>query len=175
MRRRALLFLLAAALLVPVAIPACRRVVYDIVTSERLVRVPRSAQSEFDIDTRVELPATLGEDKTVDSTTLDLEARNLNLENPVTVDLSIADANEPGLFRPIITFDLAAGETRTFHVVHTDPEDALVRATQTEELIIRFQSVSPAPGIGEIEFRFTFHVLAHKETPGTGPGTLLFY
>ena len=40
---------------------------------------------------------------------------------------------------------------------------------------IRFDSRSPEPGIGELEFRFTIYVLAHKETPGTGAGTLLFY
>jgi hypothetical protein len=174
-RRRLAAILLVALVLAPLAVLACRRVVYDIMTSERLVRVPHSSKSTFEIDTHIEIPETLGEDKTVDSATLDLVASNMNTENPVSVDITIADEDEPGNFRPIIAFELAAGETRTFQVVQTEPEDALVHATQTKELILRFESVSPSPGIGEIEFRFTVRVLAHKETPGTGPGTLLFY
>jgi hypothetical protein len=157
------------------AAPACRRTVFDIVTSERVVRAPRSVRTTFTLDTRIELPSTLGVDKTVDSSTLDLTTTNFNTTNPVTVALSIADADNPGLFRPVVTYELASGETRQIRVVQTQPDDALVRATQTDALIIRFDSTSPAPGIGEIEFRFTVRVLAHKETPGTGAGTLLFY
>jgi hypothetical protein len=166
---------LGSALIV-LAVPACRRTVFDIVTHERIVSVPRSSRTQFTIDTgRIDLPASLGVDKTVDSSTLDLTAQNFNIENPVTVDLSIADAEEPGLFRPVVTFDLGPGETRQIQVVHTQPEEALVRATQTTFINIRFISTSPTPGIGEIEFRFSVRVLAHKETPGTGAGTLLFY
>jgi hypothetical protein len=167
--------ILGAALIV-LAVPACRRTLFDIVTHERTVSVPSSSRTTFTIDTgRIELPASLGVDKTVDSSTLDLTAHNFNAANPVTVDLSIADAESPGLFRPVVTFDLDPGETRQIQVVHTQPDEALVRATQTTSINIRFISTSPTPGIGEIEFRFTVRVLAHKETPGTGAGTLLFY
>jgi hypothetical protein len=176
MRARRLRLPLLCAALVALAIPACRKTIFDIVTHERIVSVPRSSRSTFTIDTgRIQLPASLGTDKTVDSSTLDLTAQNFNEANAVTVDLSIADAEQPGLFRPVVTFDLAPGETREIRVVHTQPEEALVRATQTESINIRFVSTSAAPGIGEIEFRFTVRVLAHKATPGTGAGSLLFY
>jgi hypothetical protein len=175
MRRRHVRIALLVTALVATSIPACRRTLFDITTNERVVRVPRSAKSEFVLDTRIELPSTLGVDKTVDSTTLNLTSTNLNTTNPVHVDLSIADAETPGLFRPVTSYDLDAGETREIRVVQTEPDDALVRATQTLAVIVRFDSTSPAPGIGELEFRFTLRVLAHKDTPGTGAGTLLFY
>ena len=172
-RRFHLAVLLTA--LVAMAVPACRKTLFDIVTSERVVRGPRSNKTQFTIDSRVELSTTLGADKIVDSSTLDLTATNLNTENPVTVDLTIAEGSQPGLFRPLIKFDLEPGETRDLQVVQTEPEDALVRAAQAKTLIIRFDSTSPVPGIGELEFRFKVRVLAHKATPGTGAGTLLFY
>ena len=166
-----------AAALVATGISACRETFFDILTSERTVIVPESPnRTTFRVDTgRIELPASLGADKTVDSATLLLIATNRNALNPVTVDLTIADSREANVFRPLVTFTLAAGETREIEVVQTEPDDALVRATQSEAINIRFDSVSPARGIGEIEFRFTVRVLAHKETPGMGPGTLLFY
>jgi hypothetical protein len=172
-RRFQLAFLLTA--LAVMAIPACRRTLFDIVTNERVVRGPRSNKTQFTIDSRVELSTTLGTDKTVDSSTLNLTATNLHPDNPVTVDLSIAEGTQPGLFRPLIRFDLDPGETRDLQVVQTEPDDALVRAAQAKVLIIRFDSTSPVAGIGELEFRFKVRVLAHKETPGTGAGTLLFY
>lgn len=157
--------------------PGCREVVYDILTDERLVRVPESSRDEFTIDTgRIELPSRLGTDKTIDSATLELTATNFNLENAVTVDISAASSLNPNVFGPIASgIELQPGETRMITVVQTGPEDALVTASQSESVNIRFESNSPAPGIGEIEFRFTIRVLAHKETPGTGAGTLLFY
>ena len=175
MRARRIQLAVLVTALVGMAVPACRRTLFDIVTSERVVRGPRSNKTQFTIDSRVELSTTLGTDKTVDSSTLDLTATNFNTVNPVTVDLSIAEGSTPGLFRPVIRFDLAAGETRDLRVVQTGPEDALVRAVQSRALIVRFDSKSPVAGIGELEFRFKVRVLAHKETPGTGAGTLLFY
>lgn len=155
----------------------CREVVYDILTNERIVRVPVSRKSEVTIDTgRIELPSRLGTDKTVDSATLNLTATNLNLENPVVVDISAASSLNPNVFGEITTgFRLDPGETRSIEVVQIGPQDPLVTATQSESVNIRFESTSPQPGIGEIEFRFTIRVLAHKETPGTGAGTLIFY
>ena len=166
-----------AAALVATGLAACRETFFDIVTSERIVTVPSSPnRTTFRIDTgRIELPASLGEDKTVDRATLLLIATNRNVTNPVTVDLSIADSRETNVFRPLSTFTLEPNETREIEIVHTQPEDALVRATQSKSINIRFDSTSPARGVGEIEFRFTVRVLAHKETPGMGPGTLLFY
>lgn len=169
---------LRALLVLPLVLAAsgCMRTVYDIVTEERLVRVPRSSQDEFQVDTgRIELPTKLGTDKVVESVTLDLEGTNLNQENPVTVDISAASSQEPNTFRPIATFEIGVDTSRTIQVVQTDPGDALVLATQSDFVNIRFESNSPRPGIGEIEFRFTIRVLAHKNTPGTGAGTLLFY
>jgi hypothetical protein len=64
---------------------------------------------------------------------------------------------------------------RRLRVVQTGAADGLVRATQSEAINVRFDARSPAPVIGEIEFRFTIRVVAHKQTPGTGAGTLLFY
>jgi hypothetical protein len=148
---------------------------FDIVTHEVLATVPPSSRSTVTINSRVELSATLGEDKTVDSATLELNARNFNVDNPVTVDISIADEDQPGLFRPVVTFDLAPSETRDIEVVQTEPDDALVRASQSSFVNLRFISTSPAPGIGQLEFRFRVRVIAHKSTPGSGPGTLLFY
>ncbi len=176
MRARTLTAVLVMVLVAtPLAVLGCRKVVFDIVTTERTVRTPQSGKEEFVLDTRIELPTTLGVDKTVDSATLDLSATNFNLDNPVTVDLTIADNEAPGFFRPIILFELQPGETRQFHIVQTAPDDGLVRASQTKSLTLRFDSVSPQPGIGELEFTFSVRILAHKETPGTGAGTLLFY
>lgn len=158
------------------AIAACRLTTFDIVSSERVVRVPQSNGTRFTIDTgAITLPASLGKDKTVDSATLDLTAINFNIANPVMVDIAVADAEEVNVFRPIASFELAPGETREIRVVQTGPNDGLVRATQSESINIRFDSRSPEPGIGEIEFRFKVRVLAHKETEGMGAGTLLFY
>lgn len=166
----------AAAVLAGLALAGCREVVYDIVTNERIVRVPATGRTEFTVDTGlIDLPSKLGLDKTIDSSTLTLTAMNLNLENPVTVELSSADNRNPNAFREVAVFDLQAGETREIVVVQTDPDDPLVTATQADAVNIRFHSISPAPGLGEIEFRFTIHVLAHKRTPGTGAGTFLFY
>lgn len=166
---------LAALPLVLVA-GACMEVVYDIVTEERLVRVPASDRTRLTVDTgRIELPTRIGTDKTIDSVTLDLTAENLNTVNPVTVDISAASSQEPNAFRPVATFEVGADATREIRVVQTDPAAALVLAVQSDFVNIRFDSVSPAPGIGEIEFRFTIRLLAHKRTPGTGAGTLLFY
>ena len=120
--------------------------------------------------------ATVGTDKTVDSATLLLTATNLNPDNPVVVAISAASSLNPNVFGEITSgLRLDPGETRTVRVSQTDSDDPLVTATQSESVNIRFDSRSPKPGIGELEFRFTIHVLAHKETPGTGAGTLLFY
>lgn len=155
---------------------ACLQTVYDITTSERLVRVPASEGTGFTIETgRIELPTRLGTDKSVDSVTLNLSAANLNAENPVTVEISAASSLEPNAFKPVATFDLGAGVARDIRVVQSAPGAALVLATQSDFVNIRFESRSPRQGIGEIEFRFTIRVLAHKRTPGTGAGTLLFY
>lgn len=149
---------------------------YDIRSDERLVQIPRTFFTRFVVETgAITLPASLGKDKTVDSATLDLEATNFNPQHPVSVDITVADAEAPNLFRPVASFDLDAGETRVLQIVQTGPGDGLVRASQSESINIRFDARSPAPEIGEIEFRFTIRVLAHKETPGTGAGTLLFY
>lgn len=168
---------LALGLFAAVLGGGCREVIYDILTDERIVRVPRSGKSEITIDTgRIELPSRLGTDKTVDSATLNLTAVNLNLENPVIVDISAASSLNPNVFGEITTgFQLDPGETRSIQVVQTGADDPLVTASQSESVNIRFESTSPRPGIGEIEFRFTIHVIAHKETPGTGAGTLIFY
>lgn len=173
-RRAACLAAVAATVALGVA---CREVVYDILTNERLVRVPRSSRDEITIDTgRIELPSKLGTDKTIDSATLNLTGTNLNLENAVDVDISAASSNNPNVFGEIATgFHLEPGETRSITVVQTEPDDPLVSASQSDAVNIRFDSTSPAPGIGEIEFRFTIRVLAHKDTPGTGAGTLIFY
>jgi hypothetical protein len=172
-RRAACLAAVAAAALGV----GCREVVYDILTNERLVRVPRSSRNEITIETgRIELPSKLGTDKTIDSATLNLTGTNLNLENSVDVDISASSSNNPNVFGEIATgFHLEPGETRSITVVQTEPEDPLVTASQSDAVNIRFDSTSPEPGIGEIEFRFTIRVLAHKETPGTGAGTLIFY
>ncbi|HUF90497.1 MAG TPA: hypothetical protein VMR66_11035 [Gemmatimonadota bacterium] len=164
--------LLAAAL-----VPGCREVVYDILTNERIVRVPVTSRNQFTIDTgNIVLPSRLGTDKTIESATLNLTATNFNLENPVVVDISAASSLNPSVFGPIASgVSLDPGETRSITVVQTGPDDALVTASQSESVNIRFDSTSPEPGIGEIEFRFTIRVLAHKETPGTGAGTLIFY
>lgn len=169
---RALAVCLAA---LPVA--GCREVIYDILTDERVVRVPASSRDAITMDTgRIELPARLGTDKTVDSATLVLTATNLNTENWVVVDISAASSLNPNVFGEITSgLRLDAGQTRTIRVEQTRPDDPLVAATQSESVNIRFDSNSPEPGIGELEFRFTIHVLAHKDTPGTGAGTLLFY
>lgn len=146
-------------------------------TDERLVRVPRSSRSQVRFETGpITLPTRLGTDKTVDSSTLQLTGTNLNLENPVVVDISVASSSRPNVFGPVATdFHLEPGETRSITVVQTEPDDPLVLAVQSESVNVRFDSTSPAPGIGELEFQFTIHVLAHKETPGTGAGTLIFY
>jgi len=82
----------------------------------------------------------------------------------------------PNVFGEITSgLRLDPGETRSIEVVQTGEQDPLVLASQSESVNIRFESSSPEPGIGEIEFRFTIHVVAHKETPGTGAGTLIFY
>lgn len=166
-----------AALLAAALVPGCREVVYDILTDERIVRVPVTSRDQFTIDTgRIDLPSRLGTDKTIDSATLNLTATNFNLENPVVVDISAASSLNPNVFGPIASgVSLDPGETRSITVVQTGPDDALVTASQSESVNIRFDSTSPVPGIGEIEFRFTIRVLAHKETPGTGAGTLIFY
>lgn len=155
----------------------CREVVYDILTDERTVRVPESGKSDITLDTgRIELPSRLGSDKTVDSATLQLTATNFNPENRVVVDISVASSQNPNVFGEITSgLRLGPGETRSIEVVQTSRQDPLVLATQSESVNIRFESTSPEPGIGEIEFRFTIHVVAHKETPGTGAGTLIFY
>jgi len=160
-----------------IGLTACRRTIFDVVTNERVVQVPENPRrSEFTIDTgRIDLPTKLGTDKTIDSATLVLTAANLNVDNPVEVSISAANSFEPNNFGPIATFSLDAGETREIRVVQTGPEEALVLATQSDFINIRFDSTSPAPGIGEIEFRFTVRVLAHKDTPGTGAGSLLFF
>lgn len=160
-----------------VGLTGCRRTIFDLVTNERVVRVPENPRrSEFTVDTgRIDLPTKLGTDKTVDSATLLLTAANLNVDNPVQVSISAANSFEPNNFGEIATFSLEAAETREIRVVQTDPRDALVLATQSDFINIRFDSTSPAPGIGEIEFRFTVRVLAHKDTPGTGAGSLLFF
>ena len=157
--------------------PGCREVVYDILTDERTVRVPASSKSEITLDTgRIELPSRLGTDKTVESATLNLTATNFHSDNPVVVDISAASSLDPNVFREITSgLRLGPGETRTIRVVQSRKQDPLVTATQSESVNIRFESSSPDPGIGEIEFRFTIHVVAHKETPGTGAGTLIFY
>ncbi len=155
---------------------ACRETLFDIVTNERTVGVPATSGAEFTIETGpIDLPASLGEDKTVDSATLDLVATNHNVANPVTVAISVADARSPNAFGPVGTFDLAAGETRQMEIVQRGAGDALVRASQSQSINVRFESASPAPGLGALEFRFKVRVLAHKDTPGTGAGTLLFY
>lgn len=158
-------------------ISACLETVYDIQTDEFLVRVPASRKDSVTIDSgRIELPTKLGTDKTVDSSTLQLIAANLNPENSVVVDISGASSLNPNVFDPIATgIQLEPGEARAIKVVQTEPDDVLVTATQSDWVNIRFHSSSPQPGIGEIEFLFTIRVLAHKETPGTGPGTLIFY
>lgn len=163
--------------LVVVLAPGCREVIYDILTDERLVRVPASSRDEITMDTgRIQLPSRLGTDKTVDSATLVLTATNMHADNPVVVAISAASSLNPNVFGEITSgLRLDPGETRTVRVSQTDPDDPLVTATQSESVNIRFDSRSPEPGIGELEFRFTIHVLAHKETPGTGAGTLLFY
>jgi hypothetical protein len=163
--------------LVVVLAPGCQEVIYDILTDERLVRVPASSRDEITMDTgRIELPSRLGTDKTVDSATLLLTATNMNPDNPVVVDISAASSLNPNVFGEITSgLRLDPGETRRVRVSQTDPDDPLVTATQSESVNIRFDSRSPEPGIGELEFRFTIHVLAHKDTPGTGAGTLLFY
>lgn len=154
----------------------CREVVYDIMSNERIVTVPASNRTEFTIDTgAIELPSKLGTDKTIESSTLDLIATNFNAINPVTVVLSSADSRAPNAFREVATFSLEPLETKNIVVVQTDPDDPLVTATQSDAVNIRFDSTSAAPGIGQIEFRFTIRVLAHKRTPGTGAGTFLFY
>lgn len=175
MRLRATLRPLVALPLLLAAV-ACMEVVYDIVTDERLVRVPATDQTEFRVETgRIELPTKIGTDKTIDSVTLILSATNLNTENPVTVDISAASSLQPNAFRPVAQFQIGADATREIRVVQSQPDDALVLAVQSDFINIRFDSVSPEPGIGEIEFRFTIRLLAHKRTPGTGAGTLLFY
>jgi len=155
----------------------CREVVYDILTDERTVRVPESGKSDITMDTgRIELPSRLGTDKTVDSATLELTATNFNPDNRVDVDISVASSRNPNVFGEITSgLRLDPGETRSIEVVQTGEQDPLVLASQSESVNIRFESSSPEPGIGEIEFRFTIHVVAHKETPGTGAGTLIFY
>lgn len=175
-RPRLLPPLLLATAVAAISLPGCRRTIYDIVTSERIVRVPRSSGTEFTVETgRIALPAQLGTDKVVDSATLEMTATNRNRENRVVVDLSAAVAERPGTFGPIARFEIPPGGSREIEVVQSDPGDVLVRATQTDAINIRFDSTSPRPGIGELEFRFTIRVLAHKATPGTGAGTLLFY
>ena len=163
--------------LVGVLASGCREVIYDILTDERLVRVPFSSRDAITMDTgKIELPSRLGTDKTVDSATLLLTATNMHPDNPVVVDISAASSLNPNVFGEITSgLRLDPGEARTIRVVQTDPDDPLVTASQSESVNIRFDSRSPEPGIGELEFRFTIHVLAHKDTPGTGAGTLLFY
>lgn len=167
---------LAGIALLGLALAGCLDTVYDITTDRRVVRVPKSNKDTFTVDTgKINLPSKLGTDKTIDSATLDLTGINANVDNPVTVEISAASSLDPNAFGPIATFQLGAGETRDIRVVQTDPNDALVLATQSDFVNIRFVSTSPDPGIGEIEFDFTIHVLAHKATPGTGAGTLLLY
>ncbi len=171
-RRRPGALLAAAVALVG----GCRLTMFDVVTSERLVRVPEVSGREFTVETgAIDLPASLGADKIVDSATLNLTAANLNAVNPVTVSIAVADSRQPNAFGPVTTFSLAAGEMRDLAIVQREAADALVRAVQSEAINVRFESHSPEDGIGEIEFRFTVRVRAHKDTPGTGPGTLLFY
>lgn len=171
-RRRAA----GAALVAALALLGCREVVYDIITNERIVRVPQTNRTDFTIDTGlIELPSKLGTDKTIDSSTLDLTATNFNATNPVTVTLSSADSRSPNAFREVATFSLEPLEEKNIVVVQTDPDDPLVTATQSDAVNIRFESSTTTPGLGEIEFRFTIHVLAHKKTPGTGAGTFIFY
>lgn len=175
MAARGLLRSLAALALLLVA-SACMEVVYDIITEERLVGVPSSSRTTFTVETgRIQLPTKIGSDKTIESVTLDLSATNHNIENPVIVSISAASSLEPNAFRPIATFDIGADSAREIRVVQADPGEALVLAVQSDFINIRFDSVSPEPGIGEIEFRFTIRLLARKRTPGTGAGTLLFY
>jgi hypothetical protein len=156
---------------------ACLETVYDIQTDEFLVRVPPSSKDIVTIDSgKIELPTKLGTDKTVDSSTLQLIAANLNLENSVVVDISGATSLNPNVFDEIATgIHLEPGEVRAIKVVQTEPDDVLVTATQSDWVNIRFNSTSTVPGIGALEFLFTIRVLAHKETPGTGAGTLIFY
>lgn len=157
-------------------LPGCRQTLFDIVTSERVVRIPPIGGRAFTIDTGpIELPASLGVDKTIDSATLNLTASNDHADNPVTVAIAVADSRRPNAFGPLATFELAAGETRALTIVQREPNDPLVRAVQSRAINIRFDATSPEEGIGEIAFRFTVRVRAHKETPGTGPGTLFFY
>lgn len=166
----------AALLASLLAASACMEVVYDITTDERLVTVPATNRLESSVETgRIDLPTKIGTDKTIDSVTLDLSTTNFNAENPVTVTISAASSLAPNAFRPIATIEVGADTGRDVRVVQTDPDDALVLAVQSDFVNIRFDAVSPAPGIGEIEFRFTIRLLAHKRTPGTGAGTLLFY
>lgn len=166
----------SVAALAFLAAVGCREAFFDIVTSERVVRVPESGAATFTVETgRIALPATLGEDKTVDRATLDLEATNFNADNPVTVDLAIADARALNAFRDVASFELAPGETRRVVTTQTAPNDPVVRATQSSAINVRFDSRSPRSGIGAIEFRFVVRVEAHKETPGMGPGSLLLY
>ena len=141
------------------------------------MRVPASGKSDITMDTgRIDLPSRLGTDKTVDSATLQLTATNFNADNSVVVDISVASSRNPNVFGEITSgLGLGPGETRSIEVVQTGQQDPLVLASQSESVNIRFESTSPEPGIGEIEFRFTIHVVAHKETPGTGAGTLIFY
>jgi hypothetical protein len=112
----------------------------------------------------------------VDSATLQLTATNFNPDNSVVVDISVASSRNPNVFGEITSgLRIDPGETRAIEVVQTGKQDPLVLATQSESVNVRFASTSPQPGIGEIEFRFTIRVVAHKETPGTGAGTLIFY
>jgi hypothetical protein len=168
---------LAVGLVAAAVGAGCREVVYDILTDERTVRVPESSKSDITMDTgRIELPSRLGSDKTVDSATLKLTATNFNADNSVVVDISAASSQNPNVFGVITSgLHLDPGETRSIEVVQTRKHDPLVLASQSESVNIRFESTSPEPGIGEIEFRFTIRVVAHKETPGTGAGTLIFY
>ena len=168
---------LALGLVAAAVATGCREVVYDILTDERSLRVPESSKSDITMDTgRIELPSRLGSDKTVDSATLQLTATNFNPRNRVVVDISVASSQNPNVFGDITSgLRLDPGETRSIEVVQTGKQDPLVLATQSESVNIRFESTSPEPGIGEIEFRFTIRVVAHKETPGTGAGTLIFY
>ena len=166
-----------AVCLAALPMAGCQEVIYDILTDERVVRVPASSRDAITMDTgRIQLPSRLGTDKTVDRATLILTATNLHPENRVVVDISAASSLNPNVFGEITSgLRLDAGQTRTVRVEQTLPDDPLVSATQSESVNIRFDSTSPEPGIGELEFRFTIHVLAHKDTPGTGAGTLLFY
>lgn len=158
------------------AMPACRRVVYDIVTNERLTVVPFSDETVVSIDTgAIDLPSKFGPDKTIDFVTMDLEAINFHQENPVTIEISTANKDQPNAFRHVTTFSVEAGGTRQIRVTQTEPDDALVTATQSDAVNVRFVATSPRVGVGRIELRYTFRVLAHKSTPGTGAGSFLFY